>query len=206
MKENLRTTHFADGTAIALGNSSSTTPCRYNPNQNAANVTAYGYLYNWAAAMHDESPSEANPSGVQGICPAGWHLPSQAEFEQLSTYLSSHVEYACGNNSSYIAKALAATEGWVASNNSDCAIGNDLSVNNASGFSAMPAGYFWSEAYNSVTGHFHDFGNSVAFWSSTEDDSFSNLIRTFYFSSADFEASNSTYWDDIGSSVRCLKN
>lgn len=43
----------------------------------------YGVLYNKAAAMRGAPGSNTNPSGVQGICPAGWHLPSKAEWEEL---------------------------------------------------------------------------------------------------------------------------
>lgn len=52
-----------------------------------ANYNTYGVLYNWAAAMNGEASSDANPSGVQGICPTGWHLPSDAEWTELVDYL-----------------------------------------------------------------------------------------------------------------------
>ena len=42
---------------------------------------------NWYAVMHGAASSSANPSGVQGICPAGWHMPSDAEWTQLTTYV-----------------------------------------------------------------------------------------------------------------------
>ncbi len=44
-----------------------------------SNYTTYGVLYNWPAAMNGSASSTSNPSGVQGICPSGWHLPSDAE-------------------------------------------------------------------------------------------------------------------------------
>jgi uncharacterized protein (TIGR02145 family) len=47
------------------------------------NYATYGVLYNWTAAMNGAESSDANPSGVQGICPDGWHLPSDAEWKQL---------------------------------------------------------------------------------------------------------------------------
>jgi uncharacterized protein (TIGR02145 family) len=40
------------------------------------NYTTYGVLYNWPAAMNGAAGSDANPSSVQGACPAGWHIPS----------------------------------------------------------------------------------------------------------------------------------
>ena len=70
MKENLRTTHYSDGTSIPLGSSgSNTTAYCYYPDDSVSNVGTYGYLYNWPAVMGNSSSSSANPSGVQGICP-----------------------------------------------------------------------------------------------------------------------------------------
>ena len=58
MKENLRTTRYANGTSIALGSStSSTTAYRYYPDNNSSNVSTYGYLYNWKALMGNSSSS-----------------------------------------------------------------------------------------------------------------------------------------------------
>ncbi len=50
------------------------------------NYKAYGVLYNWPAAMAGASNSSYVPSGVKGICPDGWHLPSDAEWTILSDY------------------------------------------------------------------------------------------------------------------------
>ena len=51
------------------------------------NYNSYGVLYNWPAAMNGAPESNSNPSGVQGVCPAGWHLPSMIEWGQLVDYL-----------------------------------------------------------------------------------------------------------------------
>ena len=77
------------------------------------NVPAYGYLYNWAAVMHGAESSEANPSGVQGICPKGWHVPSDKEWTQLTDYMKTRPEYMSSGNREYLAKALAATWGGI---------------------------------------------------------------------------------------------
>lgn len=47
------------------------------------NYKSQGVLYNWAAAMQGESSSDSNPSGVHGISPAGWHLPSYSEWNSM---------------------------------------------------------------------------------------------------------------------------
>lgn len=167
MAENLRTTKYADGTTIPLGSTFSyTEPYCYapGPNQsneeNMANVVRYGYLYNWSAVMYGSSSSESNPSHVQGICPTGWHVPSDAEWTQLTDYVSSQSQYVCGGNSTYIAKALASTTGWNSSTGT-CGVGNNPSANNATGFSALPTGYYY-------TGFYDYFGGGASFWSATE--------------------------------------
>jgi uncharacterized protein (TIGR02145 family) len=47
----------------------------------------YGRLYDWNTAMDGEHSSTAIPSGVEGVCPAGWHLPSDAEWQVLIDYV-----------------------------------------------------------------------------------------------------------------------
>lgn len=143
MKENLRTIHYADGSIIPVGTElSETTAYRYYPNDNSANVPIYGYFYNWAAVMHGAASSSANPSGVQGICPVGWHVPSEAELNQLINFVSSQSQYGCGGDNSNIVKALSSAMGWqCVSTNNVCYPDFDISLNNATGFSAIPIGY-----------------------------------------------------------------
>ena len=196
MKENLRTTKYADGTSIALGSTTSeTTAYRYYPDNNSSNVSTYGYLYNWPAVMHGASSSVANPSGVQGICPTGWHVPSDAEWTQLTDYVSSQSQYVCGNDNTYIAKALASTTGWNTSSNT-CAVGNNQSSNNVTGFSAFPAGYY--------SGSYNDFGYNAYYWSSTEYNSSAAWDRCLRYGYA--SVSRSKYKKDYGFSVRCVRD
>ena len=196
MKENLRTTHYADGTSISLGNTnttSTTAAYRYYPNNNSSNFATYGYLYNWKAVMGNSTSSNSNPSGVQGICPNGWHVPSDAEWTQLTDYVGSKSEYVCGNNNNYIAKALAATTGWNSCPLS-CAVGSNQRANNATGFGALPAG--------TPYGGYYDFGRFASFWSATQYDSDSANGLHLDYGSADVNR----YYDykDDGYSVRCL--
>ena len=145
MKENLRTTRYADETEIPVGSTTSyTEPYRYAPNYDDSIVPFYGYLYNWAAVMHGAASSDDNPSGVQGICPDGWHVPSDAEWTQLTDYVSRQSENVCIDTigGSYIAKALASNTGWNNYSYSTCAVGYNRSSNNATGFGALPAGYY----------------------------------------------------------------
>ncbi len=202
MKENLRTTHYANGDPIAEGITySSEIPYRYAPDGNAANVTAYGYLYNWPAVMHGDSSSNANPSGIQGACPAGWHVPSATEWDQLATYVNSHSEFLCGGYNNYIAKALASNIGWNYHNVSDaCAVCNNLTQNNATGFSAMPAGQSYGINH-------YGFGDMAVFSSSTLEDDDEVEMRGFC-----YDDPNLTQWLcdadgnlEEGYSVRCVR-
>ncbi|MCL2101916.1 MAG: hypothetical protein FWH22_09430, partial [Fibromonadales bacterium] len=52
-----------------------------------SNCDTYGRLYNWNTAMSNAASSNATPSGVQGVCPQGWHLPSDAEWGILVKYV-----------------------------------------------------------------------------------------------------------------------
>ena len=196
MKENLRSTHYADGTTIGSGNnnSGSTTTAYY---YTLSGPIEYGYLYNWKAVMRNSSSSMANPSGIQGVCPTGWHVPSDAEWAALESFLSSQDSYLCSNNTAYIAKALASNSGWTTNTNT-CVVGNGQSNNNVTGFSALPAGYHYSSS------SYSKFGTSAIFWSSTQASTGFAWCRELLNNSAivnriDY---NTTY----GHSVRCLRN
>lgn len=196
LRENLRATHFADGTAIALGYNATTyatTPYRFAPwNGDNEAVPIFGYLYNRAAALHGSDTSSANPSGLQGVCPAGWHVPSAAEWHQLVDYVGSQAEYRCGDDSNLVAKALASTKFWSYSDN-ECSVGNTPATNNASGFSALPAGCAFLE--------------EAVFWI-TDDPSNVNVDHACLRSScSDFCGFNSTsHGQNIAFSVRCLRD
>ena len=197
-RENLRVTHYSDGTPIPAGgdNYSYTAPYYYNYSSSGIPLSERGYLYNWAAAMHGAASSSAVPSGVQGVCPTGWHLPSDAEWTQLENYVGSQSEYTCGDDSYYIAKALASTEGWNTSTN-NCAVGNDPSSNNATGFSAVPAGSCDGSSFD-------DAGSGAYFWSSTEHSSSYAYDRHLFYYSAYVDRYD--YGKRNGFSVRCLRD
>ena len=198
MRENLRTTKYADGTDILQGpdNSTSTTIAYwYYPNGSSDNKPTYGLIYNWKAVMRNSASSNSNPSGVQGICPTGWHLPSDAEWTQLTDFVSSQSIYCCGTSTAYIAKALASTTGWQQDVGSGCTIGNDLNKNNATGFSALPAG-FYHDDYMIFRAHAY-------LWSSTSDGGLW-IIRELYYNDANIY--KFTYNKGYAYSVRCLKD
>ena len=205
MASNLRTTRYADGTVIPLGETTSkTAPYRYAPGtyesneENMINVPTYGYLYNWAAVMHGTEFSEANTSGVQGICPNGWHVPSDAEWTQFENEVGRQSDFQCDGSSSRIAKALASNTGWESSSYT-CAVGNNQSSNNATGFSAFPAGSYGGAYYD-----FDGFGSMALIWSSTETNSDDAWLRGLYYGSVD--VGRCTYDKYNGFSVRCVRD
>ncbi len=196
MKENLRTTKYADGTSIPHGSTYSyDDPYWYYPNNDSTNKPTYGLLYNWVSVMGKSFSSDSNPSGVQGICPNGWHVPSDAEWTQLTDYVSSQNQYVCVNTSTYIAKALAANTGWN-TDNGVCVVGNDLTANNTTGFGVLPAGYFFA-AYSY-------FGTYAEFWSSTATDNTGAYCIYMYHNCAYVKRTVGTTFGAY--SVRCLKD
>lgn len=154
LAENLMTTKFSDGTPIEYANSSlkmqNFTPsyCWFSDREEAIR-NRYGALYNWYSI------------DTKKICPAGWHVPSDAEWNTLAGWLEKNGTASAGGTN-YIAKALAAKAGWKASAETGTP-GNDQSKsNNKSGFSAVPAGVRY---YNDKADSTGIFG---FWWSSTE--------------------------------------
>lgn len=216
MAENLRTTRYADGTAIPMGDTiSRSQPYRYAPGSqqsnedNMPNVSLYGYLYNWPAVMHGEPSSTADPSGVQGICPDGWHVPSDAEWTHLTTYMATQSVYIAGGASDHIAKALAANWGW--SSDVESVVGTDVvgfnpGSNNASGFSALPAGYcqFLNIDYVYID-KFINFGFDAFFWTGTECFESGAYKREINHDHSIVKRGDYKY-KELGFSVRCVRD
>jgi uncharacterized protein (TIGR02145 family) len=197
MKENVRATHFADGTPIPIATTNSTTNayCCY-PNNDASTVPTYGLLYNWPAVMQMDFNS--GESDIQGICPDGWHVPCEQEWYTLLYYMMGQSDLQCDNQSDNIGKALASTSGWQSSG-SNCTVGNDLSTNNASGFSAMPAGSYDGYYDN------ENFGYKAFFWSSSKS-LYNNMADIEYLVYDRASLSHWAYGMMYFLSVRCLRN
>lgn len=171
MASNLRTTHLNDSVIIPMGSvpgGSRTEPYRYAPNNNEANVSAFGYLYNWPAMMNGGNSSASNPSMVQGICPKGWHVPSMAEWTQLVEYCANHNELSCNGDPLHIAKALSSNHDWRQSPNT-CAVGNNAVTNNFTGFNAVPAGRYNGSDFTWTDTHWTHptMGDLAQFWSAS---------------------------------------
>ena len=191
MKTNLRTKHFRDRSPISVGEASSDKPFVYEPTTTEVpgyDNKNYGLYYNWSA-VNDE----------RGLCPKGWHVPSNGEWTELEDYLGSRVEY-CYNGRPYaMAYSIASTNGW----NIDSTFvywegspGYSPTENDATGFSAIPAG-LWDHVYEGA-------GKYAFFWSSTPY----NSHMAWYCRLSDWSEGIRRYMDkkDYGFSVRCLRD
>ena len=201
-RENMRATHFSsDGSSVTVEGShySATVAYCYPPDNKPYLVPKYGYLYNWYAATKNQK-SSSNPSGVQGICPNGWHVPSDAEWDVLFNNASLNCNGVSGN----VADALSATFGWNSSS-TVCTPGHEMEYNNSAGFSALPSG--WNST--SSDGRYRYYGMYGVYWSTNLNDA---ETRCSYYRVA-YNASTIThvYSGDSptktrGISVRCLRD
>ncbi len=173
------------------------TPASFCYNDSAKYCDKYGRLYTWAAAMDSAGTWSTNGKGcgygrtcrvasagsatlVRGVCPDGWHLPTQTECNTLFT--------AVGGKSTAGTK-LKSTSGWYDNGN-----GTD-----AFSFSALPAGN------RDDDGSFYYAGNYAYFWSATELNSLDAYGMTLYYNYDEATLFDHGY-KDLGSSVRCVKD
>jgi uncharacterized protein (TIGR02145 family) len=150
------------------------------------NYSTYGVLYNWPAALT--------------ACPTGWHLPNDSEWTQLENYLADNgynYDETIGGGRNRIAKSMAATSLWNTSSVTG-AIGNNLSANNSSGFSALPGGYRDDDGYFNVIGYLSDW------WSSTEGSTNLAWTRSMSYNASDVY--QSYFYKDYGFSIRCVRD
>ncbi len=174
MTQNLRTTKYKNGDALPnvtnntdWGNLGSGAYCWYN-NDNGYEQP-YGKLYNWYAV-----------NDARGLCPTGWHVPTDAEWDTLTTFLG-------GLSAAGGPMKEAGTAHWISPN---------TGATNESGFTGLPGGYRLDD------GMFGSAGNVGDWWSSTESSSSHAWFRNLsYFSDV-------VYRDDVdkrsGFSVRCV--
>jgi len=151
MKENLRTSRYRNGDVISTDMQNApatmTGACGY-PGNDPANNTIYGKLYNGYAV-----------GDARGICPAGWHMPTDADWIALEMSLGMPLaqttltqEYRGATQN--VGGKLKATTLWDSPN---------TGATNSSGFNALPAGY-----YMQVSNGYSPVGSVAYFLSSTD--------------------------------------
>ncbi len=182
MADNLRTTRYSNGDPIPhvtdrVAWVALTTPayCWYGDSETTFGAT-YGALYNWYAA---DSASNDNRS----ICPAGWHIPTEAEWTTLTTYLGG-IDVAGGKMKE------AGTSHWLAPN---------TGATNGSKFSGLPGGYrgYTNGAYDNV-------GLFGHWWSSTSRDASQAWGEGLF--ALEAPANHSPSVKKNGFSIRCVKD
>jgi len=180
MVENLKTTKFNDGTDITLitdntewRNATAAGYCWHG--NNISNKDPFGALYNWYAVNTGK------------LCPAGWHVPSQSDWDELIDFLGG--ESVAGGK----LKTTGTIEGgdglWYQPN---------VNATNETGFSALPGGM--------RGGDFSDFNYGGVWWLATEyspERAFDFYINNFD-AAVGFNVTGVPKFD--GLSVRCLKD
>ena len=131
----------------------------------------YGKLYNWYAV-----------NDSRGLAPTGYHIPTDAEWTNLTTYLGG--ESVAGGK-------MKSTSGW--QNN-----GNYGNGTNTSGFTGLPGGY------RSGIGDFNAIGAYGYWWSSSENGTLNAWSRAL--SSNNGNVSRGANGKPYGFSVRCLRD
>ncbi|RMZ48905.1 hypothetical protein EB821_05130 [Candidatus Marinimicrobia bacterium PRS2] len=187
MAENLKVTHYNNGDEISYPSNEdfdSLDEGQYGVYDNdPANADIYGNLYNWAVVGDD-----------RGVCPEGFHVPSDEEFMELEMFLGMSEEEA--NSHGW----RGTDEGSKLAGNSDLWTDGDL-VNNSefgtSGFNALPAGY-----RNTNIGTYYYMGYNGYFWSSSEYDSYYAWYRRLLYNYS--PVYRNVHNKPLGFSIRCL--
>jgi uncharacterized protein (TIGR02145 family) len=174
-KENLRTKKYRSGALIPVKTNTDTSSLvgqmYYYTNDSLTNYSVYGALYNWKATQSSDS-----------LCPVGYHVPTDAEWTTLTTFLG-------GESVSGGKMKSTGTTYWNSPN---------TSATNETGFSSFPNG-----ARNS-NGSFSNINIYAFLWSSTEYDNVNAWLRLVYNASSNVTRVDTS--KTVGSSVRCLKN
>jgi len=181
MAENLKVTHYNNGDEIAHPSNEdfgSFDEGQYSVYDNdPSNADIYGNLYNFAAVDDD-----------RGVCPDGFHVPSDGEWTILTDFIAPEGIESWGNSIAGGKMKESGTEHWYSPN---------TGATNESGFTCLPAGY---RNYNN--GNFTSMGNFGYFWSSSESSSNYAWNRALYYDYSDVSrgSTNKLY----GFSIRCL--
>jgi uncharacterized protein (TIGR02145 family) len=183
--DNLATDQYRNGDPIPTGLSNTqwqnTTAGAFAIyNNGIANDATYGKLYNWYTTVDS-----------RGLCPTGWHVPTDCEWMYLEGTLGMSVtdQETTGWRGTNEGGAIKATTNWTSPN---------IGATNSSGFTALPGGYRY------FTGSYNYIGSYGYWWSSSETDSFNAWFRTLYYS--DSNVYRSSLNKPLGFSVRCVRD
>ncbi len=156
---------------------------KYCYNDSVSNCNIYGGLYQYDEAIQYFSALPNETDVIRGICPVGWHIPRDTEFNTLSTYLG-------GNTVSGTKLKETGTVHWNSPNTFS---------SNESGFTALPGGY---RAYDS--GGFSNIGNGGSVWSSMPAGAVMAIYRIV--TANDPDLFRTQFERTYGNAVRCIKD
>ena len=195
--ENAEVVTYRDGTPIA-----------YEPNASdylnlTSGVWSYYWnntnntkLYNWYAVSGIHDDDENTPA--KEFAPNGWRVPSKADWTILENYLIENGYNFDGTTTgNKIAKSMASTSGWDSSTTTG-AVGNDLNLNNKSGFNVLPVGIREIGVGDGWEGEYS------AFWCSDEEDNINGWFRELDYSYSGFYDHNELKQN--GFSVRFVRD
>lgn len=204
LKENMRCTTSPTGKLTKGTSSSNTAPYYYCPTTNITSQKGtvytpdqfqekFGLLYNFPGTMDINTAATSFSYPHRGICPAGWHVPTDAEL----TNLADNAGVGTTESGTGLGK-LAGGCDWIENNEKATCPGNYSYANrNESGFSALPAGRI-------DDGGFKYSDNVCDIWSATPAGSDKAWWRSFYASST--YAMRSDHTRGNGVSVRCVRD
>jgi uncharacterized protein (TIGR02145 family)/prepilin-type N-terminal cleavage/methylation domain-containing protein len=172
MQNNWNVGAMVTGVTIQANN---TTFEKYCYSDTESNCTTYGGLYQW-----DEAMQYVITAGAQGICPAGFHIPTDAEYKTLEMSLG-------------MSQAEADATGWRGTHLE----GTQLKSGGTSGFNGLLAGN------RNTDGSFSSLSSNATLWSSSES---STSAWERGLDSGDASVIRTTYVKGYGFSVRCLGN
>lgn len=193
MQENLKTTKYRNGLNIPLIVNDSlwatdTIGAQTDKDKIPGNSDVYGKLYNWFAV--------ANPAG---LCPVGWHVANEADWNQLVSFLDPSADTNCANciQSSTAGGQLKSTGVWeMGTGFWQTPNGN---ATNSSGFTALPGG--GHEAIGFISPPLHQVG---IWWSASNDSIYIGRDRGLNFN--DGSIVKYDRWKNDGASVRCVRD
>ena len=154
----------------------------YAYDNDESNVAIYGRLYKWNTAM-----AGGTTPGAQGISPAGWHIPTIAEWEELVIYLDR--QDVAGGKMKTTGTIQEGTGLWVYPN---------TAATNESGFSGVPGGNV------NYSGSFGAKGSYAFWWSSNQTSPTAAASCSLNFGSGSLVQQN--LYKDFGFSIRCIKD
>lgn len=157
-----------------------------------ANCIVYGGLYTWDEMM------QFNDSSQRGICPEGWHIPDDAEWQQLEANLDSLYSQ---NDTVWLGSGWRGSDagGRMKATGLDSWFNPNAGATNTVGFTALPGGMRLAETKQS-----EQMQQSAWYWTATPVGETDAFFRLLSYTHADIKKGNASRENAF--SVRCIKN